>query len=313
MVSTSYRHILHVCFLSIYILIFGLSVAGPVFPLASSPPDISDDPIELYGLPLTIFIYFIRLLSLSSLPIVACNMAGLIFYDIYPARPTLKRSPLLGPKIIIRVVTRGNFPDLVRKNVERNLNTCYEVGLDNFHIEIVTDKPINLEGLPSNTIREIVVPTDYRTKTGALFKARALQYALESNTDGLFSDDYIVHLDEETIMTKDSIRGILNFVGSNEYDIGQGLITYANEKIVNIWTTLADSVRVGLDLGCLRFCLKKFSRPLFSIKGSFLVCRAACELELTFDHGLAGSITEDIYFAMLATSVGKKFGWIEGW
>jgi egghead protein (zeste-white 4 protein) len=310
------RHIIHVCCFVIFILIFE-SIAGginiyPLNTLSSSLIVLISNPVEHYGLILTIIIYFIRLLSLLPLPLVICHTCGLLLYNIFPDRPELHNSPLLGPKIRIRVVTRGDYPELVHTNVKRNLDICAKVGLDNFQIEIVTDKQINIHGLPANMVREVVVPSTYRTKTGALYKSRALQYALEPDVNQLSSEDYIVHLDEETLLTENSVRGILNFVNSNEYDIGQGLITYANETIVNHITTLADSMRVGVDLGCLRFCLKKFHQPPFLFKGSFVVCRAGCEFDVTFDNGRAGSIAEDTYFAMLAMSKNKKFGWIEG-
>ncbi|CAF1647423.1 unnamed protein product [Adineta ricciae] len=312
--SSYRRHIIHICCFSIFIFIFEIVAGGIVLPSIQSisSNNAVENPIEYYGLFAAILIYFIRLLSLLPLPLVICHTCGLILYNIFPDRPELQNSPLLSPKICIRVVTRGDYPDLVRTNVKRNLDTCAKVGLSNFHLEIVTDKPINTTGLPLNMVRQIVIPHDYRTKTGSLYKSRALQYALEPDINQLSPDDYIVHLDEETLLTENSVRGILNFINSGEYDIGQGLITYANETIVNHITTLADSIRVGVDLGCLRFCLKKLHRPPFLFKGSFVVCRAACEFEVTFDNGRAGSIAEDTYFAMLAMSKNKKFGWVEG-
>lgn len=92
-------------------------------------------------------------------------------------------SPLLAPFICIRVVTRGDYPQLVKTNVTRNMNKCVDAGLENFMIEVVTDKPINLEN--HRRVREIVVPPTYKTKTGALFKARALQYCLEDKINVL--------------------------------------------------------------------------------------------------------------------------------
>ena len=314
--SSNRRHLVHVCCFIIFIFVSEIMTGGiNIFPTNKSPSNLVlliENPVEYYGLILTIIIYFIRLLSLLPLPLVICHTCGLILFTIFPDRVELHNSPLLGPKIRIRGVTRGDYPELVNANVKRNLDTCAKVGLDNFQIEVVTDKHINISNLPANMVREIVVPSTYRTKTGALYKSRALQYALEPGVSQLSSDDYIVHLDEETLLTENSVRGILNFVNSNEYDIGQGLITYANETIVNYITTLADSIRVGVDLGCLRFCLKRFHSPPFLFKGSFVVCRAGCELDVTFDNGRAGSIAEDTYFAMLAMSKNKKFGWIEG-
>ena len=311
-------HLLHVCCFLSFIVGFGVTIGGvSLIPWeeASSPDNLSpvnNDPIETYGLFLTVVLYIVRLLSLLPLPLAICHTCGLIMYNIFPERLKLHNSPWLSPKICIRVVTRGNFPRLVRDNTLRNLETCVKAGLTNFKIEIVTDKPLSLSGLPMGLVREVLIPDDYRTKTGARFKARALQYAIEPDVNQLLPEDYIVHLDEETLLTENVVYGILNFVSSNQYDIGQGLITYANETIVNHVTTLADSMRVGVDLGCLRFCLKAANRPLFLFKGSFVVCRAACEFEVAFDNGRAGSIAEDTYFAMLAMSKNKKFGWIEG-
>ncbi|VDK25003.1 unnamed protein product, partial [Anisakis simplex] len=74
---------------------------------------------------------------------------------------------------------------------------CREAGMENFFFEVVTDKAINLPSLPR--LREVVVPTTYRTKSGALFKSRALQYCLEDDVNILQDDDWVVHLDEETL------------------------------------------------------------------------------------------------------------------
>lgn len=314
--SSRRRHIIHVfCFLTFIFSFEVIAGALTVFTPTESALDqtlVLTNPIETYGLTVTILVYFIRLLTLLPLPLAICHLLGLICYNVFPEPPKLNNSPLLGPKIRIRVVTRGDYPELIDNNVRRNLNTCNAVGMDNFQIEIVTDKPLNIPGIPNARVREVIVPPTYRTKSGALFKSRALQYALEPEVNQLSPDDYIVHLDEETLLTENSVRGILNFVDGNKFDIGQGLITYANETIVNYVTTLADSMRVGVDLGCLRFCLKFLNRPPFLFKGSFVVCRAQCEFDVTFDNGRAGSIAEDTYFAMLAMSKGKKFGWIEG-
>jgi egghead protein (zeste-white 4 protein) len=161
-------------------------------------------------------------------------------------------------------------------------------------------------------VREIVVPPDYRTKSGALFKARALQYCLEDKVNLLSPNDWIVHLDEETLLTENSVRGILNFVGDGKHQFGQGLITYANEEVVNWITTLADSFRVTDDMGKLKLQFRMFHKPLFSWKGSFVVTQVGAERDVSFDNGLDGSIAEDCFFAMKAFSEGYSFNFIEG-
>jgi egghead protein (zeste-white 4 protein) len=190
-------------------------------------------------------------------------------YNAFPDSVQIKGSPILAPFICIRVVTRGDYPQLVRKNVARNLARCTAAGLENFMIEVVTDKPVNIP--KQRRVREIIVPSTYRTKSGALFKARALQYCLEDDINLLADTDWVVHLDEETLLTDNSVRGILNFVLDGKHPFGQGLITYANEEVVNWVTTLADSFRVADDMGKLRLQFSLFHKPLFSWKGSFVV------------------------------------------
>lgn len=238
-------------------------------------PRLSDiHPVHVYGAVGAFLLYAVRTLALLSAPQLIFNFVGLVFYNVFPPAVTLKGSPLLAPLICFRVVTRGDYPDLVRTNVIKNVNTVIDVGLENYMIEVVTDKPIEL---PSRRrIREIVVPKSYQTKSGALFKARALHYCLEDSVNELNDHDWIVHLDEETLLTPNCVRGILNFVSEGKHQFGQGLITYANNGAVVNWiTTLADSIRVSDDMGKLRLQFRACHKPLFSFKGSFVVSKVS--------------------------------------
>lgn len=260
------QHFLHCAFFISFIYLF-LVFAGAISLDDKEKPYV--DPWESYGVYGALILYILRLLTLLTIPQVLCNFGGLILFNAFPGKVKLKGSPLLAPFICIRVVTRGDFPKLVKDNVSRNLNMCIDVGLENFMIEVVTDKAINLP--KHRRVREVVVPAEYKTKTGALFKSRALQYCLEDNVNILADTDWIIHLDEETLLTENSVRGILNFVLDGQHQFGQGLITYANENIVNWLTTLADSFRVADDMGKLRFQFYIFHKPLFSWKGSYVV------------------------------------------
>lgn len=268
--STS-KHFLHCCLLFTVILTFelfsgGIKINENSFTLI--------DPWVAYGTIPTLILYMLRLLTLLTLPQVLFNFFGLVFYNAFPDKVVVNGSPLLAPFICIRIVTRGDFPDLVKANVTRNMNTCKDAGLENFMMEVVTDKAINL-GTTNRQITEIVVPKDYKTKSGALFKSRALQYCLEDSVNVLNDNDWIVHLDEETLLTDNCVRGIINFVLDGKHPFGQGLITYANENVVNWMTTLADSFRVSDDMGKLRLQFKLFHKPLFSWKGSYVVTQVS--------------------------------------
>lgn len=145
-----------------------------------------------------------------------------------------------------------------------------------------------------------------------MFKARALQYCLEDGVNELDDDDYVLHLDEETLVTRDAMKGVLNFISQRRHPFGQGVITYANERIVNWVTTLADTYRVADDFGKVRFQFKFFHKPLFSWKGSYVCCRLGAERAVSFDNGPDGSVAEDCFFSMVAFSRGYSFDFIEG-
>lgn len=268
--NSTVKHVLH-CVLLFTIMIIFLVSSGAL--RINENDFITIDPWTEYGTAWTIFLYALRFMTFFTLPQMMSNFLGLIVYNAFPDKVVLKGSPLLAPFICVRVVTRGDYPDLVKGNVIRNMNTCLDTGLENFLIEIVTDKPINI--MKHRRIREVVVPKDYKTKTGAMFKSRALQYCLEDHVNVLNPNDWIVHLDEETILTENSVRGITNFVLDGKYPFGQGLITYANENVVNWLTTLADSFRVSDDMGKLRFTFKTFHKPIFSWKGSYVVTQVS--------------------------------------
>ncbi|KAG7203838.1 hypothetical protein KM043_013849, partial [Ampulex compressa] len=307
MLNSITKHILHCCLLLIIILFVEILSGGIKW---SNEEKEQFDPWLRYGFVWTLVLYMLRTLAFLSLPQVLFNFVGLTIYNAFPDKVVLQGSPLLAPFICIRIVTRGDYPQLVKENVNRNLNRCTEAGLENFQIEVVSDKPI---GLPVHRrIREVVVPPTYRTRSGALFKARALQYCLESSVNELADHDWIVHLDEETLMTENSVRGILNFVLDGKHQFGQGLITYANEDVVNWITTLADSFRVADDMGKLRLQFTMFHKPYFSMKGSYVVTQMGAERQVSFDNGLDGSVAEDCFFAMKAFSQGYTFNFVDG-
>jgi len=84
---------------------------------------------------------------------------------------------------------------------------------------------------------------------------------------------YTVHLDEETLLSKDALRGILNFCAENQHQFGQGAIAYSKHGVANLATALCDTLRIAEDYGRMRFQFRWFNKPFFGCKGSFLVAR----------------------------------------
>ncbi|KAK6173830.1 hypothetical protein SNE40_017218 [Patella caerulea] len=250
---------------------------------------------------------------LFPMVINSTNLLGLLYFNCYPDKPVLKRSSKYLPFetfMCFRVVTRGLYPQLVKTTLQRNIDICMKLGLSNYVFEVVTDNFIGIT--ESLNVREVVVPNSYQTRHGSRYKARALQYCLEEGVNILSDNDWIIHLDEETLITENSLIGVINFINDGKYEFGQGVITYANEEIVCWLTTLADSIRVGVDYGMIRFTLGQLHRPIFNWKGSFVVANAGAEKSVSYDFGPEGSITEDCYFGMKAWEKGYKFNFIEG-
>lgn len=235
--------------------------------------------------------------------------------------------------LYIRYVTRGTSPRLVVNNARRATEILVESGIPKgmWRVEVVTDNRLNLDlQISDPAVCEIVVPTSYRPPNGALYKAKALNYAI--NASPADSMDWIVHLDEETRFDVDTVRAILYHCGRETYltrvaksqpwpKIGQGPILYgrtmtdrsvAGEDVGNgNWlTTLADSGRVSDDCGRYRIQYEQ-GEVWVGMHGSFIVIANCVEQDVTFDHGVEGSIAEDAFFALLARSRNVRFAWID--
>lgn len=59
-------------------------------------------------------LYALRIASLLALPQTIFNTLGLIFFNGFKEKVKLKASPLLAPFICFRVVTRGDYPALIK-------------------------------------------------------------------------------------------------------------------------------------------------------------------------------------------------------
>lgn len=268
------------------------------------------DAFQRYGVTLTLILYMLSFGIYLSVPFAFLNLVGVLIFNPFSRRRNDVLVSKETPFICFRVVTRGSYPALVQNVTSRNLDTCIRFGIKNFNFEVVTDKKLNLSA--SHYIREVVVPKDYQTGNGTLFKARALHYCLDQNINILSADDWIVHLDEETLVTESVLSGIIDFVNRSGSNIGQGVITYGGGDIQNWITTLLDGVRTAIDYGLFRLALQLCHRPVFGFKGSFIVVKMSVESDIGFDFGPRESIAEDLRFALTAWDRGYVFDFVEG-
>jgi egghead protein (zeste-white 4 protein) len=253
------------------------------------------------------------ILKLSWIIPVPYAILNYYSYFRYPVYERPEPPPITGRlkgKLYFRFVTRGRNPHLSAETM-LSARRVLEATLppDQWQIEVVSDNPLAIASADGQA-QLILVPPDYQSPVGTRYKARALHYALIASpaTD----DDWIIHLDEETCFDEATVRAIHNFVAEEskrplaKRQIGQGVILYGKGQIVNWWTTLADSLRVGDDYG--RFRLQfEMGKAWFGMHGSFVVINNGIEKLIGFDHGFAASITKDAFFALLLQAAGFKF------
>ena len=215
-----------------------------------------------------------------------------------------------GCEVCFRIVTRGTNVEAVLKTARAVQAAMSETPLFPYSVEIVTDNELPaVEG-----VRTILVPRHYRTGTKARFKARALEYALEVSP--ISATTWLFHLDEETHITPSVIRGIHSAVAEEEFSgqlrIGQGVVLYHRDLAEHPFLTLADSVRTGDDLG--RFRLQHiFGQSAFGMHGSFILVRNDVEMDVGFDIGPAGSVTEDAWWSLVEMAQGHRSRWVDGY
>jgi len=270
-------------------------------------------PLPLISLEILMFLSYIILAAMLLI-----NLVGHVVFPPFSDSPQHSSDAQIKSPVCVffRYVTKGMNSSLIAKNVTLIYHEIRKV-LDHgqFFIEVITDKEMRLCDLVDVEVCERIVPASYQCPNGAKFKARALQYAVEESfaTD----QDWIVHLDEETLFDCETVTAIVLHIsqelGSPTPAIGQGPVVYFNRRLRNNYrnwlTTLGDSYRVADDFG--KFRIQYFlGRPFLGMHGSYVVCQNAIERKLGFDHGMAGSITEDAYFALLAYSKGVPFRWI---
>ena len=227
--------------------------------------------------------------------------------------------------LIVCYVSRGNQPAAMRHAALQTREVLDRYPIQ-YSIEFVTDIAIEaaerVDASRGAVVYE-VVPPSYQTIHGAKYKARALQYMLERRTVRLGESEsneniWILHLDEESVLTPECLLGISRFV--TRYDtrttsgaIGQGEILYnAGRYGDNAWIEAVDAMRTGDDLGRFRFQMAGLHRPIFGIHGSFVLVPAKIEREVSWDVGGRGSVTEDAHFALSAMERGVYFDWVEG-
>jgi hypothetical protein len=215
-----------------------------------------------------------------------------------PAGHDLRSAPDLRRlrRLHVCVVSKGVNQAALRRTYERLLPLMD----DRMRLDVVTDLPVDLP--------HIRVPADFTT-TRARFKARALEYYRV--TMNLTEDDWVLHLDEETVLDRDGLEACLRFCKRSQHLMGQGIILYNNYAF---WrhrvVAVTDAIRTGDDMGRFFAQFAWIHRPIFGVHGSFLLVNGAIENEITCD--LDGYLVEDYAFSLQYMQRGYTCGHVDG-
>ncbi|KAJ3287082.1 hypothetical protein HK104_008768 [Borealophlyctis nickersoniae] len=203
--------------------------------------------------------------------------------------------------LYILTVTKGDNREAVyrawnaHKHLER-LHPCVR-------IHVLTDEPYFFENINCYTC-----PKAFRT-AHSKYKARALEWYRQTMRYTQY--DWVLHLDEESVIDDESVRRVLEFIWfETECTWGQGVILYNQYRYWSNWFfTVADAIRVGDDLSRFQLQYTYFRMPVFGAHGSFLLNNGLVENHVTWD---LGSLTEDFQFAVHAWDAGFRCGKIPG-
>eukprot|EP00171_Calliarthron_tuberculosum_P018237 IDg18237t1 len=250
-------------------------------------------------------------LWLIALPSSLASVAGNLIFRYGKRLDSVE--PMSHP-VVFRIVSRGTNADCLLETIDVVRREMKANALFPYLIEVVTDGGV-FHAPDEKDLMQLVVPRDYRTPGGTLYKARALHYAVENSA--VPSNTWVVHLDEETRPTASGIKGIARMVSNSEESgntrrIGQGGMLYHRNWKAYPFLTLCDMRRTGDDMG--HFHLQhRLGFTLFGLHGSFIVCRQDVEAEIGFDLGKRGSITEDAWWVLLAMDRGIRTCWVDGY
>lgn len=283
-------------------------------------------PYQLDTIP--VFVGLLRYIWIVPLPFSIFYVIGLFhgmphIHNSFQVFDILKDANWGKRRVVISWVTRGKNQHALFRSISQTITFLHESGVDTFDLEVVTDAAVD-DDLIIPGVKYIIVPREFKPINGTKFKARAIEYGRQQRILSLRSyEDYynhnhstwVLHVDEESVVTPSAVLGIYNFICDNKTCnyVGQGEIQYNAYQYGRHFAVAAvDALRTGDDLSRFRSQFSLFQAPYFGLHGSYLLLPCWVEDAIGFDHGPHASITEDAYFGLIAAQKGIKFGWIEG-
>jgi egghead protein (zeste-white 4 protein) len=227
------------------------------------------------------------------------------------------------PNLKVQITTKGGALPVVERSLselERILGR--QPWLQSvLTAEVITEVPEESEFLEHRfagtrlRVDAVTLPADYETPNGTKLKARALHHLVELRRGGWNRREgrtFIVHFDEETLVTEAHLMVLVDYLSSNPRPVSQGPIVYPLEWKKTPWICRAlESTR---PFGCSECARVMENPPPPHLHGSNLVVDEEAENLIGWDFGtLDGQpfIAEDLLFGLRAFSqLGREaFGW----
>jgi len=210
------------------------------------------------------------------------------------------------PRILFQITSK-KCPPIVYDAVNRIIEVAAKVSYSNYRIDVVTDREASIEGA-----NMVIVPQKYQTRNRARFKSRALHFAVEyrklhhENTN----DIWILHLDEESFITRQTLISVLKYLGGPEPAlVSEGPIIYPNKMFDVGVTRYSESLRPYTCHNCVSQMTS--SMPL-NMHGSNLLVRADVEDYVGWDFGGIGASEDQRFGHEVWRKIGSVFGWHGG-
>ena len=227
------------------------------------------------------------------------------------------------PHLKFQVTTRGGALPIVERTVQGivDIAAAQPWLAPRMSVEVITESAEEADHLPRHfasaniPVAALCLPAGYRTPNGTGLKARAMHYMVERRLAGwnaVAGRSFIVHLDEETLVTEDHLLVLVDYLSDNPAPVSQGPILYPLEWDKAPWMCRAmESLR---PFGCSECARVMSNPPPPHLHGSNLVVDEAVENEIGWDFGTIDGqpyIAEDLLFGLRAYSIlGKEgFGW----
>ncbi|OQV20259.1 Beta-1,4-mannosyltransferase bre-3 [Hypsibius exemplaris] len=310
------KHIGHLVLIIFFVYVFedrfAIGILRDTYqPL--SPPDPYDEPVPATpsgpaGAIFMAVLFVSRLATLLWLPQAIFNFCGLVMFNSFKRGVAPKFNTIDPPAVTFRSFTRGYNAELTCEVARKNLEVLGNSALQNYRVEVITDMPVGIER--NSNLLERVVPRDFRPNV--LNRARALQYCLEEPSENVGANEWIVHLDENVVLTDEAVQGIVNFCSSGKHHFGAGATSYTNGGQNNWVISIVDAAKIADDLGQTRFQFKIFHQPLLIWKGSWYVTSSIVEKQVGYDKIIASGASEDQYFATIANRLHYTFDFVDG-